>query len=182
MGVSVQAAGIHGTVAGLRVWSPDRYGDLDVTDNGTITTDDLSFDIWSQAAKAIREPQGVDPLGGLAPRMVIATGAFQSEYFLVWYHNSVHPLAHVYDGFLLYLGVGRLLRTDLATKVIKVDTENDVLALGEYYARQADSDHLRTYEVAGASHVGYSHPNCAVKSWCATACRLPTPPSAPGPP
>jgi len=60
---------------------------------------------------------------------------------------------------LLYLGVGRLLRTDLHTKVIKVNTENDILFLYEYFARQPDSDHLRTYEVAGASHVGFSDPN-----------------------
>ena len=159
VGVSVQQVGIHGTAAGLRVWSPVRYGDLDVTDGGTITDDSLSFDIWSQAAKAIWEPQDVNPLGNLVPNMVIATGASQSQSYLVYYHNSVHPLANLYDGFLLYLGVGRLLRTDLDTKVIKVNTENDIIFLGEYFARQPDSDHLRTYEVAGASHVGFSDPN-----------------------
>jgi len=159
VGVSVQQVGIHGATAGLRVWSPVRYGDLDVTDGGTITDDSLSFDIWSQAAKAIWEPQDVNPLGNLVPDMVLATGASQSQYFLVWYHNSVHPSANLYDGFLLYLGVGRLLRTDLHTKVIKVNTENDILFLYEYFARQPDSDHLRTYEVAGASHVGFSDPN-----------------------
>ena len=163
VGVSVQRAGIHGLASApqacLLNWSPIRYGDLDVTAGGAITTDDLSFDIYSQAAQSIRHPEGTDPLGGLAPQLVLATGASQSQNYLVWYHNSIHNQAQVYDGFMLYLGTGRLLRTDLATKVVKVNTENDVLFLGEYNARQPDSNHLRTYEVAGASHVGYSDPN-----------------------
>ena len=41
-------------------------------------------------------------------------------------------------------------------KVFKVDTETDLLFLGEVAARQLDSDHLRTWEVAGASHVSFS--------------------------
>jgi hypothetical protein len=159
VGVSVQQVGIHRAGSGLRAWSPVRYGSLDVTDKGSIIDDSLSFDIWSQAAKAIWSPQDVDPLGGLRPLHVIATGASQSQRFLVWYHNSIHPLHNMFDGFLLYIGTGRLLRTDLDTKVIKLNTENDVIFLGEYYARQPDSKNLRTYEVAGASHVEYSEPN-----------------------
>jgi hypothetical protein len=41
-------------------------------------------------------------------------------------------------------------------KVFKVNTETDLLFLGEVAARQPDSDHLRTWEVAGASHVAFS--------------------------
>jgi hypothetical protein len=41
-------------------------------------------------------------------------------------------------------------------KVFKVDTETDLLFLGEVAARQPDSDHLRTWEIAGASHVSFS--------------------------
>jgi hypothetical protein len=159
VGVSVQRVGIHAPGSGLREWSPLRYGDLDVTDNGLIDNDGLSFDIWSQAAQAIWSPQDVDPLGGLRPLRIIATGASQSQNFLVYYHNSIHPLHNIFDGFLLYIGTGRLLRTDLDTKVIKLNTENDVIFLGEYFARQLDSSNLRTYEVAGTSHVGFSDPN-----------------------
>ena len=159
VGVSVQRVGVHQPGSGLVSWSPIRYGDLDVTDGGTITDDALCYDIWSQAAKATWEPQGVDPLGGLVPQILIATGASQSQGYLVRYHNSIHPLANIFDGYLLYLGVGGRLRTDLDPKVIKVNTENDVVFLGEYNARQPDSDRLRTYEVAGTSHVGLSDPN-----------------------
>ena len=101
----------------------------------------------------------MDPLGGLSPDILLATGASQSQGRLVSYHNSIHPLTNIFDGYMLYLGVGGLLRTDLDPKVIKLNTENDVVFLGEFFARQPDSDRLRTYEVAGASHVGLAEPN-----------------------
>ena len=159
VGVSVQRVGVQQPPYGLVSWSPVRYEDLDVTDGGNINDDSLSYDIWSQAAQAIWEPQSVDPLGGLEPQVVIATGASQSQGYLVRYHNSIHPLTNIFDGYLLYLGVGGLLRTDLDPKIIKLNTENDVVFLGEFFARQPDSDRLRTFEVAGASHVGLADPN-----------------------
>jgi hypothetical protein len=159
VGVSVQWVGVQRPFYGLVPWSPIRYGDLDVTDGGAFDDDSLSYDIWSQAAQALREPQGVDPLDGLEPEILIATGASQSQGYLVRYHNSIDPLTDIFDGYLLYLGVGGSLRTDLDPKVIKLNTENDVVFLGEFFARQPDSDRLRTYEVAGTSHVGLAEPN-----------------------
>ncbi|MCH8505454.1 MAG: hypothetical protein LAT50_14160 [Ectothiorhodospiraceae bacterium] len=159
VGVSVQRVGVHAEGTGLRSWSPIRYGDLDVTDGGSILDDSLSYDIYSQAAQSIRSPQGVNPLGPLVAERLIATGASQSQGFLVRYHNSVHPLANVYDGYLLYIGIGGILRTDLEPKVIKVYSENDVLFLGQAMARQPESDRLRSYEVAGTSHVSFDPAN-----------------------
>jgi hypothetical protein len=159
VGVSAQAVGVHAPLTGLKSWSPARYGSLDVTGAGSILDDSLSFDIYSQAIQSVRSPRGVNPLGNLKPRTVLAVGASQSQQYLRRYHNSVEPLARLVDGYLLYLGVGGLLRTDLKPKVIKLDTETDVLLLGQYAARQPDSGKLRGYEVAGASHVGYSNPN-----------------------
>jgi hypothetical protein len=184
VGVSVQRVGVQGAPANpaqpssLTRWSPTRYGALDVTAGGRFVlansggvdaSDALSFDIMAQAGQAIKNPGAVDPLGGLraehfnGERIVIASGVSQSEAFLVSYYNSVHAADPVYDGFFLYLGIGRgaygafalPLRTDLPTKVFKVNTENDVLLLGEYLIRQSDSTTLRTWEVAGASHVGF---------------------------
>lgn len=159
VGVSAQRVGVHAPVTGLASWSPQRYGSLDVTDAGSILDDSLSYDIYSQAIQSVRAPQGVNPLGALKPRKVIAAGASQSQEYLRRYHNSVEPLANLADGYLMYLGVGGLLRTDLRPKVIKLDTETDVLLLGQYASRQPDSATLRGYEVAGSSHVGYSNPN-----------------------
>lgn len=69
------------------------------------------------------------------------------------HYNSIQPLHNLFDSFYLYLGVGGRLRTDLNVKMFKIDTENDVMLLGEGAARQPDSDRLRTWEIAGTSHV-----------------------------
>ncbi|MCM3768289.1 alpha/beta hydrolase domain-containing protein [Neobacillus niacini] len=160
VGVSAQRVGVHQgdkagePTSGLRAWSPVRYASLDVTDGGKVVDDGLAFDIYSQAAQAVLHPVGVNPLGNLKPEMMIAAGASQSESYLVRYYNKIHPLTNIFDGYMMYLGTGNKLRTDLDTKVIKVNTENDLITLGEVAARQDDSNVLRTYEVAGASHVG----------------------------
>jgi len=70
VGVSAQRVGVQVPPGGLTEWSPIRYGSLDVTDNGTITDDALSYDIFSQAAQAIRTPRGVDMLAGLPVRRI----------------------------------------------------------------------------------------------------------------
>ncbi|MFL6624321.1 MAG: alpha/beta hydrolase domain-containing protein [Sulfurifustis sp.] len=173
VGVSVQRVGVQNSPTSLTSWSPIRYGSLDVTSGGKFVqanaggpnaSDALSFDIMAQAGQAVKHPIGVDPLGGLpGNRTVLASGVSQSEGFLVSYYNSVHARDPVYDGFFLYLGISRgaygafrlPLRTDLPTKLFKVNTENDVLLLGEHLIRQPDSDKLHTWEIAGASHVGF---------------------------
>jgi hypothetical protein len=154
VGVSAQQVGIHGP-SGLLAWSPARYAGLDVRADGTILDDSLSYDIFSQAGQALRDPVAVDVMGGLRVERLIASGVSQSQGRLVNYYNSIHPLAQVFDAFYLYLGLGGRLRTDLDAKVFKIDTENDVLRLGEAAARQPDSDRLHTWEVAGTSHVGF---------------------------
>ena len=155
VGVSTQAVG----VAGLKVWSPTRYGTLDVTEGGTVTPfDALSFDIFSQAVQAVRSPAGTSPLGDLQVRRVIAMGVSQAANRLAIYHNSIHPLAGVADGFLLIGGVGMAgvpLRTDLDVKVFKLLSESDITLLTEFALRQPDSNHFRRWEVAGAAHFDF---------------------------
>ncbi|MEU7619188.1 alpha/beta hydrolase domain-containing protein [Micromonospora rifamycinica] len=153
VGVSAQRAGLH-SATGLKAWSPSRYGALDVTVGGTVTDDSLSYDIFSQAVKAVRNPTGVDPLGKLpAPQYVIATGHSQSAGRLANYYNGVQPLADVLDGIVLH-GGGGVLRTDLATPVFRINSEGDVASgiLPAAARAQADSPVLRSWEVAGASH------------------------------
>jgi hypothetical protein len=161
VGVSAQRVGVQGAPApgalptGLTYWSPVRYGTLDVTAGGSFTRDELSYDIFSQAVQAVKKPQGVDPLGGLHAKIIIATGVSQSEVYLARYYNSVQPIANVIDGFYLCLGGGDKLRTDIPTKAWKFQTEDDLIAIGAAGSRQDDSDHLRRWEIAGASHVSY---------------------------
>lgn len=83
VGVSAQRVGVHQPVTGLKAWSPNRYGALDVTQGGAILDDALSYDIFSQAAQAVRSPMGVDPMGGLHVEQVFASGGSQSAARLV---------------------------------------------------------------------------------------------------
>ena len=157
IGVSAQRVGVHGNTDtevnnGLRAWSPTRYGSLDVTDNGEVTDDGLCYDIFSQAAKAVRSPTTVDVLGGLAVKEVIAIGASQSASRLSVYHNAIHPLHEVVDAFYLLVG-GSGLRTDLDVKVFQFLSETD-LGRGPT-RRMADSAHFRSWEVAGSAHSSF---------------------------
>jgi hypothetical protein len=148
VGVSAQNVGVSRLVS----WNPTRYAGFDVTQGGTIKGDALSYDIYSQAAQAIRNPIGVDPLGGLKPRLVISTGESQSASFLSTYVDSINPLANVYDGFLLLSTLGNKIRTDLTVPVWKILTELDVYG-SEAAVWRPDTSLFHTWEVAGSSHV-----------------------------
>jgi Alpha/beta hydrolase domain len=160
IGVSVQRIGNFG----LRAWSPTRYGVLDVTDGGTIMNDGLCWDIFSQAAQAVRHPQGVDPMGGLNVERVFALGWSQSAVRLISYHNSIHPLAKIFDAFGLIGVDGQVLlplRTDLDVKVFKILNETNVagnqIAISQAFIRdlEPNTDHFRRWEVAGAAQLDY---------------------------
>ena len=153
VGVSAQRVGVHQAATGLRDWSPVRYGTLDVTDGGTILDDALSYDIFSQAGQAIAEPTGVDPLNGLEPSVILASGASQSAGRLRTYYNSIQPLANLIEGFYLAVG-GGTVRTDLGVPVFKVLSETEIVFVGFGFGSppQPDTDSVRTWQVAGASH------------------------------
>ncbi len=155
IGVSAQRVGVQGGGPGsLTVWSPTRYGSLDVTDGGTITDDALSYDIFAQAGQAVAHPMGVDPLAALRSKVerVIMTGASQSASRLQVYFNSVRPLDPIYDALLLIVG-GGMTRTDQDIKVFKFTSETD--ARTQLPVRQPDTDEFRHWEVAGAAHADF---------------------------
>ena len=58
VGVSAQNVGVARPPNGLKVWSPARYGTLDVDGGGKVTGDALAYDIYSQAAAAVRGRAG----------------------------------------------------------------------------------------------------------------------------
>ena len=152
VGVSVQRSGVNS----LRTWNPRRYGTLDVSKrNGsnveTITDDGLQFDILSQAIQALRTPSGIDPLGGLAAQIVVVTGHSGSAAKLSSYINGIDPAAAVADAFALHSPTGNVLRDDLRVPVWKLVAEYDVAREAAF--RRADIEKLRTWEVAGTSHV-----------------------------
>jgi hypothetical protein len=101
VGVSAQRVGVNQ----LRAWSPTRYGALDVTGGGAFTTDQLSYDIFAQAAQALKSPGAVDPLGGLEIERVLAIGASQSAGRMTTYYNVVLPQEQpVFDGYAFIVG------------------------------------------------------------------------------
>ena len=151
VGVSAQRAGLH-SATGLRTWSPSRYGALDVTAGNTINDDSLSYDIFSQAVKAVRGPAGLDPLGPLAaPEYVIATGHSQSASRLRMYYNSIQPLSNILDAVVLH-GGGGAMRADIPRPVFRINSEGDISSGIGNGARAPDSPTFRNWEVAGASH------------------------------
>jgi hypothetical protein len=171
VGVSAQAVGVEGgpgilgpSGSGLKMTDPERYGSL------MHPGDSFSYDIFSQAGEAIRHPAGVNALGGLKPRQLIAAGESQSAFRLITYLNAVHPLAEVYDGFLVHsrggggtplsqapqpaIGVpaSAQLRNDLRVPVLVFETETDLITLGYFPDRQPDSPRFRLWEVPGTAH------------------------------
>jgi hypothetical protein len=154
IGVSAETVGIHDPSTGLKAWSPTRYRTLDVTENGRILDGALCYDIFSQAAQAVRNPKGVDPMGSLPVKRVIAIGVSGSANRLLIYHNSIYPLGGAFDAlFLVGTSSARVLRTDLDIKVFKLVSETDIATLGQAATRQPDSDHFRKWEAAGVAHL-----------------------------
>jgi hypothetical protein len=151
VGVSAQNAGLSNQPNGLKNWSPARYGTLNVNANGTLTGDVLSYDIYSQAAQAIRSVPPV--MGGLPVQMLIAIGQSQSAGRLGIYLNAIHVRDPIYDGAVLASG-GQIIRSDLTIPVIKLLTETEFAMnnVNEIPVLQPDTDKIRVWPVAGSSH------------------------------
>lgn len=148
IGVSAQRVGVDQ----LRDWSPARYGSLDVTGGGVYMADQLSYDIFAQAAAAVRQPYGTDPMGGLTAQRVLAIGASQSAGRMTAYYNNILPqVSPVFDGYGFIVGSAP---SRVGTEpVFHVLSETDVQFGGR--TRRPDSDVYRRWEVAGAAHSGY---------------------------
>jgi hypothetical protein len=179
---TVQKVGVHGFAEnpqGLAAWDGERYGDL------SIPTDDASYDIFSQVARAVGPDRqhATDPLGGLEVKKVIGLGASQSAGRLATYVNAVHPLprekgGHAFDGYMLqiYFGTGTPisasdrqanpaaanLRLPRGQNFIRDDLDVPVMivnteleAISCVPVRQPDTNRFRTWEAAALTHVSY---------------------------
>ena len=142
VGVSAQRVGVNQ----LRGWSPTRYGTLDVTGAGLFLTDQLSYDIYADAARALP-----DLLGGLDVERVLAVGASQSAGRMAVYYNAVLPQEQpVFDGFAFVVGTAP---TRVGPEpIIQVLSETDVTNPA---TRRPDDNLFRRWEVAGAAHSGW---------------------------
>jgi hypothetical protein len=109
----------------------------------------------------------------LTIRKMIATGRSQSAFRLVTYINAIHPLTHLFDGYLVHsrganasglkaeglardtenaVPVAAHLRTDIDVPVLDLQTEGDMVALRAHLTHQAPFAHYRRWEIAGAAH------------------------------
>jgi Alpha/beta hydrolase domain len=150
VGISAQRVGVNF----LTTWSPARYGDLDVTAGGTWLNDELSYDIFAQAAKALVERDGADPMGGLDVDTILAIGASQSAVRMVDYYDLVLPQSEaIFDGYAYIVGPSPATRR--AEPIFHVISETDVW-LGFGGPRVPDDDTYRRWEVAGAAHSGWN--------------------------
>ncbi|MFV2195563.1 alpha/beta hydrolase domain-containing protein [Nocardiopsis sp. LOL_012] len=145
VGVSAQNVG----VSYLTEWSPARYGDLDVTDGGTVEDDQLSYDIFAQAAQALR---GSDSplLGRIRLDQFLAIGASQSAGRMTAYYDRVLPhVEPVFDGYGFI--VGSAPTSDRPEPAFQVLSETD---LGLFPA-QPVGENVHIWEVAGTAHSGW---------------------------
>jgi hypothetical protein len=149
VGVSAQKIGVDALKSDQPpTGDPTRYAGL------SHPGDDYSYDIFSQAGQAIRD-HARTMLGGLKPKKIIATGESQSAIRLVSYIDAVHPLARVYDGFLVHSrGGGPPIRADAGVPVLVFMTQTDV-SFSNGTARQPDTNTYRLWEVAGTAHYDY---------------------------
>ncbi|WP_238441294.1 alpha/beta hydrolase domain-containing protein [Frankia sp. AgW1.1] len=169
VGVTAQWIGVNTAKGGnptLLPGNPVRYAPL------SHPGDSYSYDIYSQAGRAVRD-NSAQMLGGLKPRELIAAGESQSAARLITYIDAVHPLARVYDGFLVHSRAATgsalsqvappaatpivpapataLIRDDLTVPVFVFQTETDVV-FSNLAARQPDTKRFRTWEVTGTAH------------------------------
>jgi hypothetical protein len=165
-GIGAQASGVNTPRSGLKAWDPARYGPL------VHPGDAYSYDIFAQGAQAIAHPRGVDPLGGLRIRHVVATGRSQSAFRLVTFLNAFHRRAPLFAGYLVHsrganaagltaeqLGrdpepvpAGAHIRTDLEVPVLDLQTEGDMVTLRAHLTHQPATARYRRWEIAGAAH------------------------------
>jgi hypothetical protein len=146
VGVSAQKVGVEA----LKGPDPAR-GDAARYEGLVHPGDDYSFDIYSQAGQAVRDDASTI-LDGLKPKHIIAIGESQSAIRLVTYIDAVHPIAHVYDGFLVHSRAGGApIRDDVVVPVLVFMTETDVL-FSNGTVRQPDTDTYRLWEVPGTAH------------------------------
>lgn len=138
VGVSAQFAGVCCGPTTLVGWDSQRYGALSVPPG-----DAFSYDIFSQAIRALRAPQGpVDPTGGFGVEDLVVTGASQSALYLTDFINGGYNRGQI-DLYVITRGGGPF--EDFSTPIFHLNEENSE-------APQPDSDRYVAWEEAGTAH------------------------------
>ena len=146
VGVSAQLVGADF----LPAWDPVRYAGI------THPGDEFSFDIFSQAMQALRDPSenravlggvtGVDPMRGMTVKHLVANGASQSASKLTEFVNGGYNRGEV-DAYVITRGGGPF--NDFSTPIFQLNEETQA-------ARPLDNSHYRVWEEAGMAHAPYA--------------------------
>src|SRR5213595_3545014 len=120
VGVSAQLAGVCCGPTTLKGWDPVRYAPL------VHPGDQFSYDIFSQAIRALRGPKhsGANPMRGLRPRKIIATGASQSALYLTDFVNGGYN-RHQIDAYVITRGGGPF--KTFSTPIFQLNEENNAI-------------------------------------------------------
>jgi hypothetical protein len=146
VGVSAQEAGVCCGPTTLKGWDPVRYAPL------VHPEDPFSYDIYSQAIRALRHPKGnkttsgdplkVNPMSGMHVRHLVATGASQSATYLTTFVNQHYNRGQI-DAYVITRGGGPF--DDFSTPIFQLNEENNL-------AKQPDNSHYVVWEEAGTAH------------------------------
>jgi hypothetical protein len=150
VGVSAQLAGICCGPTTLKGWDPERYATL------VHPGDEFSFDIFSQALRALRVPSenhavlggipGVDPMRGMTVKHLVANGASQSALYLTKFVNGGYNRGLI-DAYVITRGGGPF--SDFSTPIFQLNEETGAVPT------QPDNPHFRVWEEAGTAHAPY---------------------------
>jgi len=147
VGVSAQLVGADF----LPAWDPTRYAGI------VHPGDEFSFDIFSQALQALRDPAenravlggvtGIDPMRGMNVKHLVVTGASQSALKLTEFVNGGYNRGEV-DAYVITRGGGPF--KDFSTPIFQQNEETAAAPT------QPDNPHYRLWEEAGTAHAPYA--------------------------
>jgi hypothetical protein len=154
VGVSAEAPGVQS----LKATDATRYAQT------RLPVNDLAFDIYTQAAQAIRQTASNWSTGGKRVKL-LGLGYSQSAVFLTTYLNAFQPVSKAYDGFYMRSTAPAApkadatdsfvfapqIRPDLNVPVMQLQTEMEVMVSWPL-SKTPDTDKVRYWEVPGASH------------------------------
>ena len=150
VGVSAQLAGVCCGPTTLKGWDPERYATL------VHPGDQFSFDIFSQAIQALRDPSenravlggvtGVDPMRGMTVKHLVANGASQSAAKLTEFINDGYNRGEI-DAYVITRGGGPY--NDFSTPIWNLNEETAA------DKKQPDSPRFRVWQEAGTAHAPY---------------------------
>ena len=138
VGVSAQLAGVCCGPTTLKGWDPQRYAPL------VHPGDQWSYDVFSQAIRALRGPthNGANPTGGMRVKHVVVEGASQSALRLTNFVNDGYN-RHQIDIYVITRGGGPY--KNFSTPIVGLNEENNDIP-------QKDNARFVGWQEAGAAH------------------------------